>query len=164
MRSRFHPLQLLRCGAERRLPIMRGSISKPCIKARMQRFCPRKWSRQNAGITTGFIASFCRISVSPPRNCGCCSSGRHPTSRKRKVESRGLLLLRQMSQPLYNAAKVLLVPDWISREEEHRRLACCPDAHSLSSILNLFLYFKPFLSLIVQWEALDSAQNTTASA
>ena len=143
LRSRFHPLQLLRCGAERRLPILRGSISKPCIKARMQGVCPRKWSRQNAGISTGFKPSFCRISVSPPRNCGCCSSGRHPTSRRRKVESRGLLLLRQMSQPLYNAAKVLLVPDWISREEEveePRRLACCPKR---ASARHLVQYFKP---------------------
>ena len=59
LRSRFHPLQLLRCGAERRLPVLRGSICKPCIKARMRRFCPRKWSRQNAGVYTVLLPDFC---------------------------------------------------------------------------------------------------------
>ena len=54
-----------------------------------------------------------------------------------------------MSQPLYNAAKVLLVPDWISREEELvlkniADLLTVLDAHPLRIILNLFLYFNLF--------------------
>ena len=43
-------------------------------------------SRDNARFSKAALSR--RLSASPPRNCGCCSSGLHSTSRRQKAESR----------------------------------------------------------------------------
>jgi hypothetical protein len=43
-------------------------------------------SQDNARFSKAALSR--RLSASPPRNCGCCSSGLHSTSRRQKAESR----------------------------------------------------------------------------
>ena len=77
-------------GAERLVPISRFAISIPLIKGRTLGFCPRNGHGAKSRIYSRNIkASKPRDSAaaSPPRNCGCCSSGLRalgrPTSRRK---------------------------------------------------------------------------------